>query len=262
MAAGGTDADGRAFFQQLGGGSTTSAVIELILDSGSFTEHEIGDSGLPVVGDRARYDVTDTSLTYRAADWVHVYSWTVAADTLQLHTEQPCGSLGFYGTTIYASFPFHRGPAPKPGAVSPVPMSSAVAGIPDGRWVTDPLAVSDVQQRIDAAGYDGKGEVDGFGATGASTIRFVVDIDGGILRMGALIDDRPYLALTNGATVTFPAAGVLHLHDSISSSDSRYQLDGDRLTLPFQPDTDTNQDAGELGAATGLFDSAPFSLQR
>ncbi len=230
VAAGGTDADGRAFFQQLGGGATKSAVIELILDSGSFTEHEIGDSGLPVVGDRARYDATDSTLTYRASDCVHVYSWKVEGDTLRLQTEQPCSSLGHYGTTLYASFPFHRGPAPKGGVAAPSPAPSPIGFDPtmlEGTWTTRVTAADEAR-----AGLNGDPCVaDGKSGT------LVLTIDHGMYIFGETcpgipfsVGDRGTVVLTPDTFSHFPDGGPTH-------GDFDWRLDGSALDLRYRDST-------------------------
>ena len=68
VAAGGPEAEGRAFFAAYGGGTTKTAVIGLGFDQGSLTLYEAGDSGKDVRGDLLGYELAaDGTLTTHGA---------------------------------------------------------------------------------------------------------------------------------------------------------------------------------------------------
>jgi len=113
VAAGGSEREGKAFFAQLGGGATASAVITIKLAAGSFAEFETGDAGVPVKGDEKTYEMlADGSI--RLTEWdgscVETWAYQAPGDRLTFRMLDRCaGDLKTpYGSTLYASFPFTR----------------------------------------------------------------------------------------------------------------------------------------------------------
>ncbi len=84
--AGGTLADGRDFFHAFGVDPTTHVTIIEQFDQGSLTESGMGDSGVPVIGSRATYDIADDgTVTLREGACTQTFSHEVDADTSRLH---------------------------------------------------------------------------------------------------------------------------------------------------------------------------------
>jgi len=239
-------------------------VYSVALDSGQTHWYEADDGGPRQAEMGGSYVITKPgTLAVDNGNSRFELDYSLAGDVLTLHYDGPSDTLQDPGEQSAGTAFLDAGTFTKHmPATSPAPASSPVTGIPDGRWMTEPIAVGDVVKLIDGAGYDGASEVDGFGATGAATIRFTLDVDSGFMRLGDIVDAHPYTPMTGAYVLTYPKPGVFRIKDNVSTSDIAFQLDGSRLTARFLSDTDTNQDPGELGAATGIFDSAPFAPQR
>lgn len=110
VAAGGTRAEGRGFFAQLGNGSKDYAVITLRFAGARFVEFESGDGGPPVVGYEATARVApDATLTLSSPRCTGTYSSSVSGTGLRLHVIAQCDRHdGPYNTTLFASFPLRR----------------------------------------------------------------------------------------------------------------------------------------------------------
>ncbi len=125
VAAGGPEADGRAFFANYGGGTTKTAVIGLGFDRGSLTLYEAGDSGKDIRGDLLGYDLAaDGTLTTHGSDGcIARFATSVDGDTLRMTALTGCpGQHDWpYAQTLLATFPFHR---------------DAPASVPDGTYTT------------------------------------------------------------------------------------------------------------------------------
>jgi len=110
VAAGGTPAEGRAFFAQLGGGATRFTVITLRFQNGTFIEFESGDGGPTLPEYQATYRISSGVLTLSAPSRRHgctgTYGFEVDGPRLRLHVIHQCrGHDGPYNTTLFASFP-------------------------------------------------------------------------------------------------------------------------------------------------------------
>jgi hypothetical protein len=109
VAAGGSAGEGRAFFAQLGGGATTSAVITLRFDNGVFLEFESGDGNAPIQGFDASYDVTGGALTIASPRCTGTYGYEAQGSQLRLRLIDQCARHdGVYNTTLFTSFDFTK----------------------------------------------------------------------------------------------------------------------------------------------------------
>ncbi len=131
IAAGGTQADGEAFFAQLGGGATEYARIGLRFDDGALTQYEQGDDRPEAVGSRGHYTITPAGqfVITDPIDGTFTFDVAVGEDGLRLtlveaHPETP------WTATLFGSFEFRRDSAPEP---SPSPSVVAEENV-DGTY--------------------------------------------------------------------------------------------------------------------------------
>ena len=251
VAAGGTDADGRDFFHAFGLDPTTHVTIQIILDEGSVSQSGIGDAGIPAIGSHGNYDLApDGTFTLREEACVQPFSSELSGDSLTLRSLSSCEGDGVYNVTLYGSFPFHRGPAPK-AETTPSPAPSAVAGIPDGRYTTGLLTSAQIEAATRAAGYDpAAGDLMGHDWV------FTVQFDSGRLLIVMQEDGGPPSIGWQGH-YRFLDDHTMEAHDGMSTITYDFRLDGDVLTMRLLDDT--LQDPGELAAQSGVYDTAPFT---
>jgi TRAP-type C4-dicarboxylate transport system substrate-binding protein len=196
VAAGGSEADGHAWFAQLGEGATKSAVLRLVFSNGALDQFESGDSGTFVHGNSATYTVDGDVMTFIQGPCTAKLSVALDGDTLRMRFTSATGCDGHdapFGRAIYGTFPFTRVQE----------LSDAI----QGTWETDPVTESDFVHAVVAAGGS---EADGHAFFGGQ-------------------DSVVYqLVFANGAQDQYESAdgGAFEHGDSNS-----YTLDGDTLTL-------------------------------
>ena len=109
VAAGGTEAEGRAFFDQLGGGATRDAVVTLRFQDGAFVEFESGDGNAPIMGFEATYQVSGDQLTIESPRCTGTYAFSTDGGALRLRPIHQCQRHdGVYNTTLFTSWPLYE----------------------------------------------------------------------------------------------------------------------------------------------------------
>jgi outer membrane protein assembly factor BamB len=248
VAAGGTDADGRTFFRQLGGTFPRDhATIGLRLDGGFLTQMEQGGDHPAIVGSRGRYTLSGSRFTITdPIDGTFTFDVDAAPGMLRL-TPTDTWPDAPWTATLFGSFAFHDAAAPDAASPRPSPM----AAVPDGRYVTAPIPVDTVRAAIRDAGFDPAAWDPGPVATIVNALEF----DGGRLRVLGAGDDQVLGVGWNGRYHVVDDH-TIEAGDAISTIDYTYSIDGDRLTMRMV--SDSLQEAGELAAQASIYDSAPF----
>jgi TRAP-type C4-dicarboxylate transport system substrate-binding protein len=109
VAAGGSEADGHAFF-----GATNYVVLRLQIGDGALDQFESADGGAFEQGDSNGWTIDGDTMTMTQPGCTGTYSVELIGDTLRLRIAAPyageplCVDSAPIGTTIYASFPFTR----------------------------------------------------------------------------------------------------------------------------------------------------------
>jgi hypothetical protein len=109
VSAGGSEADGHAFFAQLGGGAERTAAFRLDFEHGGVDQYESPDGGTFSHGDHRIYRVDGRTLSLSAGGCTATFSVTLSGDRLQLRPGKECQDGDRpYTRTIYGSFPYTR----------------------------------------------------------------------------------------------------------------------------------------------------------
>jgi len=110
---GGSAADARAFFAQLGGGAKQYAVITLVIQRGGWTEFESGDGKPPIQGSNADYKLSgNNTIVVTSGQCVASYRWEIRGSVLRLSPDKLVGCEGDQppSVALFTSAPFTRVP--------------------------------------------------------------------------------------------------------------------------------------------------------
>jgi TRAP-type C4-dicarboxylate transport system substrate-binding protein len=214
VAAGGTEADGHAWFAQLGGGATSSVVIQLVFTNGALNEYDSADGGAFVHGDSRSYTIDGDTVTLVADDCVETYSMHVEGDTLTSTPISQCsGHDRPYAASLYGTFPFTR--------------VQDLSEELQGTWETAPLTESDIVHAFVAAGGSEAGGHAFFGATESVVFRLQIG-DGALDQFesadgGAFVHGDSNSWVVDGDTMTMTQPGCTGTY-SVSLSDDTLRL--------------------------------------
>ena len=237
----------------------TNVVVELVLDTGHYTQYQACEGSVQGFGDKGSVAVTPQGLkmiTSEDGSWV-LATYDLGGSTLTLHlvaTSEPSdpsatGSWSAIGRLLY-DHAFQRKTVAEAGpTTTPSLVASPVAGIPEGRYVAAPVAVADIEAAIAARGFDPHAWDPGLATMETNAL----ELGDGQFHVWSANDDAP-LAQTWAGHYSISGPGTLTLGDGQATTTLHYTNSADGLTIDRVSASSPDDDA----AAVAIFASAPF----